>query len=161
MKKMTISEAGISLIKEMEGCKLKAYKPVATEKHYTIGIGHYSADVTKDMVITNEKAEELFRKDIAPIEKLLNSLRVNFRQEQFDSLVSWIFNLGAGNFKNSTMLARIMDDKDDIEITDQMVRWTRSNNKVLPGLVRRRVAEANMWHGKTVYKCENNKAVKI
>ena len=49
---MKISENGISLIKSFEGLRLKAYKAVSTEEYYTIGYGHYGADVAADMVIT-------------------------------------------------------------------------------------------------------------
>ena len=56
---MKTSENGISLIKSFEGLRLKAYKAVSTEEYYTIGYGHYGADVAKDMVITEEQAEML------------------------------------------------------------------------------------------------------
>lgn len=160
MRKMTTSKAGISLITHFEGCKLTAYKPVATEKHYTIGYGHYGADVTKGMKITQEQAEDLLKKDIAPIEKLLNGLNVNFRQHQFDALVSWIFNLGAGNFNGSTMKKYIVADKDDLDITDEMVKWKKAGGQVLTGLVKRRAEEANMFLGKIIYECVGDKAVR-
>lgn len=161
MKKMTASKACISLIKEFEGCRLTAYKPVPTEKYYTIGYGHYGADVTKGMTITEKQAEELFAKDVKPIESILNEMRINFRQEQFDALVSWIYNLGISKFANSTMICRIGDDCSDMEITDQMVKWVNAGGKPLLGLKRRRVAEANMWHGKKVYDIVNDKITKV
>lgn len=156
MELMRISNDGIALIKQYEGCKLTAYKPVATEKYFTIGIGHYGADVKQGMTITERKAEELFCKDIAPIEQALNSLNINFKQQQFDALVSWIFNLGIGNFNSSTMKKYIIARKSDIEITDQLVQWHKSNGKPLLGLMRRRCDEANMWLGQSRYKVDNN-----
>ena len=155
---MTTSEAGIGLIKKFEGLRLKAYKPVATEKYYTIGYGHYGADVEKGMTITEERAEELLKEDIRSIEVYINDMRINFLQEQFDALVSWIYNLGTGNFRSSTMYRYILYEKDDLDITDQMVKWTHAGGKVLPGLVRRRVDEANMFLGKNIYDCQTDKA---
>ena len=61
---MKISKDGIELIKSYEGLRLKAYKPVATEKYYTIGYGHYGADVDADMVITKEQANLYLYKDV-------------------------------------------------------------------------------------------------
>ncbi len=61
---MKSSELLIKKIKEFEGLSLKAYKPVPTEKFYTIGYGHYGADVKKNQVITEKQAEELLRKDL-------------------------------------------------------------------------------------------------
>lgn len=144
---MKISNSGLNLIKKFEGCKLVAYKPVPTEKYWTIGYGHYGSDVTKGMVITQNRAEELLKRDITPIERTLNSLCINFTQNAFDSLVSWIYNLGMTNFNSSTMKRYILSKKSDVEITDQMIKWHNSNGKPLLGLKKRRVAEANMWLG--------------
>lgn len=161
MRKMTASQACISLIKEFEGCKLTAYKPVPTEKYYTIGYGHYGPDVKQGTTITESQAEELFKKDVKPIESMLNRMYINFRQEQFDALVSWIYNLGISKFANSTMCKYIGDNRDDMEITDQMIKWVNAGGKPLLGLKRRRVAEANMWHGKKVYGILEGKIVKL
>ena len=53
---LKLSDKGLQLIKQFEGCRLKAYKCIITEKYYTIGYGHYGADVKKDMTITMEQA---------------------------------------------------------------------------------------------------------
>ncbi len=148
---MKISQKGVELIKKYEGCVLKAYKPVATERYYTIGYGHYGSDVKRGMTITQDVAEDLLKKDIAPIEQALNHLCINFTQNAFDSLVSWIFNLGIGNFNTSTMKKYIVAHKSDVEITDQMVKWHNTNGRPLLGLKRRRVDEANMWLGYVKY----------
>ena len=160
MKKMTLSEDGRELITSFEGCKLTAYKPVSTEKYYTIGYGHYGADVTRGMTISRECALELLSNDVKPIESLLNGLKINLRQECFDALVSWIYNLGMGNFNASTMKKRIVADAPDLEITDQMVKWVNAGGTPLLGLKRRRVAEANMWLGREVYYLDKNNNIK-
>lgn len=152
MNLMETSEHGIGLIKQFEGCKLTAYKPVPTEKYWTIGYGHYGADVKPGQTITQARAEVLLEQDLRPIEQLLNRMNVNFRQCQFDALVSWIYNLGAGNFNNSTMKKYIMQRRKDEEITDQLVKWVSCWGNPLLGLKKRRVAEANLWLGRTAYQ---------
>lgn len=153
---MKTSQQGIDLIKSFEGCKLTAYKPVQTEKYYTIGYGHYGADVHSGMKITQAEAEELLKNDIAPIERLLNALGINFAQRQFDALCSWIYNLGAGSFNKSTLKKNIVGGKDDISITDQMAKWFYAGGKPLLGLKRRRIAECNMFLGKERYYLSSN-----
>lgn len=156
MEKMRLSALGAQAIKAYEACRLTAYKPVASEKHYTIGYGHYGPDVKPGMKITESEADRLFLKDVRPVEVTLNALGVNFRQCQFDALASWIYNLGAANFKTSTLRKCILGDLSDVEITDQMIRWVNSNGKPLLGLKRRRVAEANMFLDRTLYTIDNN-----
>lgn len=153
---MTLSIEGMTLIKQFEGCKLTAYKPVSTERYWTIGYGHYGPDVKKGQHITETEAERMFRNDIKPVEALLNQMGINFRQQQFDALVSWIYNLGAANFNNSTMKKFIKANAADIDITDQMVKWVRSGGKPLLGLKRRRVAEANHWLSRQAYSIDKD-----
>lgn len=145
---MTISQKGIDLIKGFEGCKLFAYRDSVGIP--TIAYGH-TKDVKMGMSITQKQAEEFLKSDIKPIERLLNGMGINYTQNQFDALVSWIFNLGEGNFKKSTMYKNIVARKSDIEITDQMVKWYNAGGRPLAGLMRRRVAEANMFLGKNIY----------
>ena len=156
MKLMQLSLRGLELIKSFETLRLTAYKPVATEQYYTIGYGHYGKDVSRGMTITKEKAESLLMGDIIPIDRALNALGINFRQEQFDALVSWIFNLGIGAFNKSTMKKYIIQGRSDIEITDQLVKWINAGGKPMLGLKRRRIAEANLWLGNTYYLNSSN-----
>ena len=160
MTLMTISQKGIDFIKQFEGCRLTAYKPVSTEKYYTIGYGHYGVDVRRGMVITQQRAEELLKGDIKPVERLLNGMGINYTQGQFDALTSWIYNLGVGNFKSSTMYKYIVSHKNDEAITDQMVKWVNAGGMPLLGLRRRRVAEANMFLGKERYYVDNSGNIK-
>jgi len=148
MTLMNISQKGIDLIKKFEGCKLYAYRDSVGV--LTIGIGH-TKNVKAGMSITQQQAETFLKDDIKPIETLLNGMGINYTQNQFDALTSWIFNLGQGNFKSSTMYKYIVAKKSDIAITDQMVKWYNAGGKPLLGLKRRRVAEANMFLGRDVY----------
>lgn len=148
MTLMKISQKGVELIKKYEGCQLTAYRCPAGV--LTIGFGN-TKHAKQGVTITLEQAEQYLKEDIAPIEKAINALNINFKQGQFDALVSWCFNLGLGNFKSSTMRKYIVAKKSDIEITDQMVKWHNTNGRPLLGLKRRRVDEANLWLGYVKY----------
>ncbi len=101
MAVMKISKQGIALIKSFEGCKLTAYKAVSTEKHYTIGWGHYGADVKAGQSISQGEADALLLSDLQQFVKYTNthtsSLKLN--QNQFDALVSFCYNCGPGTLK--------------------------------------------------------------
>ena len=154
---MTTSVEGKRLIKNFEGLRLEAYRCPAGVP--TIGYGH-TKGVKMGQKITAAQAEDYLVEDIGPIERELNNLEINFRQEQFDALVSWIFNLGLGNFRHSTMLIRISTDASDVEITDQMVRWVNSTGSPLIGLKKRRIAEANMFLGYDKYYLDDKNNIK-
>lgn len=158
MRMMTTSNQGKNLIKEAEGLRLEAY--LCPAKVPTIGWGH-TKGVKLGQHITVQQAEDMLVEDIAPIERLLNGLKINFRQEQFDALVSWIFNLGEGKFKGSTMYKRIIANAKDEEITDQLVKWINAADRPLPGLMKRRVAEANLFLGYEKYKIVKGKIIKL
>jgi lysozyme len=100
------------------------------------------------MEITTERAELFLKKDMEEFEDWVDKLvLLDLNQHQFDALVSWTFNLGPTNLKNSTLLKRLNSgDWDDVP--NQIKRWNRAGGKVLKGLVRRRNAEALLWEGK-------------
>ncbi len=158
MRLMTTSNEGKNLIKQYEGLSLKAYRCPAGKA--TIGWGHTNG-VMYGQIITETQAEDLLVEDIAPIEKMLHGMRINFRQSQFDALVSWIFNLGRGRFTGSTMYKKIVTLAPDEDITDEMVRWIYNGNQLLTGLAKRRVAEANLFLGYERYKYNNKQIIKV
>lgn len=157
MEPKKVSNEGLAMIRSFEGCVLKAYKCPAGV--WTIGYGH-TKGVKPDMKITKEKAEELLMQDVASIEELLNKTFPNLTQQQFDALASFIFNLGWTNFKSSTLYKRIAEKASDKQVCMQLLRWYNANKKPLVGLMKRRVAEANMWCGRQAYAVEikNNTA---
>lgn len=155
---MTTSPEGKNIIKSFEGLRLEAYRCPAGIP--TIGWGH-TKGVRMGQHITREQAEDMLVEDIAPIERLLNALGINFRQCQFDALVSWIFNLGEGNFKQSTLLKKIMANAKDEEISDEIVKWVYAGKEPLPGLMNRRVMEATLFLGYDRYKVNNGKIEKV
>lgn len=136
---MELSKVGLNLIKKYEGLRLKAYKPVATEEHWTIGYGHYGADVREGMTITEAQAEDFLMKDCASAVKAVNALKLNFTQNQFDALVSFTYNCGAGN------LRKLCKDRTIAEIGEKIILYNKAGGKVLNGLVRRRKEEQALY----------------
>ena len=145
---MKSSDLLIRKIKEFEGLSLKAYKPVKTERYYTIGYGHYGSDVKANQVITEKQAENLLKKDLEKFEAYVNKLDVCKRQGQFDSLVSFSFNLGTAALGRSTLLKYIRANKAEQYIRGEFAKWVNSGGVPLRGLKRRRQWEADRYYGK-------------
>ncbi len=156
---MNVSEKGINLIKEFEGCKLQAYKCPANV--WTIGYGHTGSDVHAGLKITQHEADRLLKNDLIihcnNVEKLVT---VPLNQNQFDALVSLEFNIGYDNFSKSTLL-RLLNSRDyngaakrflveNINAKTPEKKYKGSfvfddNKKVLAGLVRRRKKEKALF----------------
>ena len=142
---MKTSKCGIEFIISHEGFCRKACKCVATEKYYTIGYGHYGADVKSDMTITKESAIKLLKKDLAKFEEKVNKYSgYNWTQNEFDALVSFAYNVG-----NIDTLTR-RGTRSKKEISDSFERYVKSGGKVLNGLVKRRKDEKELFDGGTV-----------
>ena len=138
---MKISKAGIDFIIGFEGFSAKACKCVSTEKYYTIGYGHYGADVKKDDTITREEARKLLEADLLSFEKKVSKYdsKYDFNQNEFDSLVSFAYNVG--NIDQLTANGTRSRDK----ISECMLRYNKSGGKVLNGLTKRRKAERDLF----------------
>jgi lysozyme len=146
---MEISSEGIALIKKFEGCEKKAYRCAANV--LTIGYGH-TKDVTEDMEITQEEAENMLRHELIDYCNYVDMyVEVPLEQHQFDSLVSWTYNLGPTNLKSSTLL-KVLNGKDYEGVPAQIKRWNKANGEVKKGLIRRREAEALMFENKEWYE---------
>ena len=139
---MKTSHKGIALIKEFEGLRLKAYK--CPGGVWTIGYGH-TAGVKPGMVISEAQAEEYLKADLIAFERYLNGLGLALNQNQFDALVSFIYNVGTGNFSSSTLLRKVRANPQDNSIMDEFLRWVYSKGRVLPGLQHRRLAEMKLY----------------
>lgn len=138
---MQIDKKGINLIKSVEGCRLKAYKVHKNEKYYTIGYGHYGADVREGQTITSKQATELLEKDLARFEKAVSSaVVVPITQSMFNALVSFTYNVGAGAFKSSSLL-KYLNKKEYTKASNEFSKWTKCGDVVLAGLVKRRAKE--------------------
>ena len=142
---MKISDAGLMLIKTAEGCKLGAYYCPAGV--LTIGYGS-TVDVAPGMHITMAEAEQRLREDLVSAENCVNhSLPgVHLSQGEFDALVSFVFNLGCGKFRGST-LYKLVAAGDMEAAAGEFGKWVRAGKDVLPGLVARRQAERDLFEG--------------
>ncbi|MBO6117388.1 MAG: lysozyme [Bacteroidales bacterium] len=143
--KMKISKRGIDLIKSFEGLRLTAYKPVKTEKNWTIGYGHCSPCIREGMMISQKLADEYLNEDLQKFEQGINAYNLKVNQNQFDALVSFAFNVGLKNFANSTLLRKVKLGANNPAIRDEFMRWVYSGGNKLSGLERRRKAEADLY----------------
>lgn len=135
---MKTSNAGIKLIKKYEGLRLKAYKPVKTEKYWTIGYGHYSKDVTEGMTITEKQADQLLKQDLSVAEDAVSHMGT-WTQNQFDALVSFTFNCGVAN------LVKLVTNRTNDVIAQKIILYNKAGGKVLNGLVKRRKEEQALF----------------
>lgn len=133
---MGTSDKGIALIKSFEGCRLTAY--LCPAGVWTIGYGH-TAGVSKGQVITQEQAESFLKADLEKYEKYVNATGLTLNQNQFDALVSFTYNCGAGNLK------KLIANRTLPEIADAMLLYNKGGGKVLAVLVRRREAERKLF----------------
>ena len=141
---MKISEEGIALIKKFEGCKLEAYLDAVDVP--TIAYGR-TKDVKIGDICTQQQAEDWLEEELVEYEGYVNeAVKVELTQPQFDSLVSWTYNLGPSNLNRSSML-RVLNTSDYDNVPEQIMRWNKAGGRVLAGLVRRREAEAEMFKG--------------
>lgn len=139
---MKTSPKGITLIKEFEGLRLRAY--LCPGGVWTIGYGH-TAGVKPGMTITEEQAEQFLKEDLIIFERAVNNQNLSINQNQFDALVSLIYNIGIGNFQKSTLLRKARINANDNSIMDEFLRWVYSKGRVLPGLQRRRLSEMKLY----------------
>jgi lysozyme len=136
---MKTSDAGVELIKGFEGLRLAAYRDPAGI--LTIGYGHAGQDVQESDTITEAEAERLLRLDLLSAELAVQRLvRVPLNQHQFDALVSFTYNVGAGNLGGSTLL-RLLNDANYAHAAQQFDLWAYARGQRLAGLQRRRAAE--------------------
>ena len=138
---MNISEKGKNFIKSFEGLRLKAYKVLESEKYYTIGYGHYGADVKANMTITEGQANKYFDEDIKKYVNAVNNTRLAFtpNQNEFDALVSFCYNLGVGIMNNFTAMS-------SKQVAAEMLLYVNSGGVRLEGLVNRRKKEVELFN---------------
>ena len=133
---MKTSQNGINLIKRFEGCKLTAYKCPAGV--WTIAYGH-TAGVYSGMKITQQQADEFLKQDLVVYENHVNNLNRPFNQNEFDALVSFCYNCGAGS------LQTLCKNRTNAQIADALLLYNKGGGKVLQGLVNRRKAERELF----------------
>jgi lysozyme len=153
---MRTGAAGIALMKEFEGYarvlpggRVQAYQCPA--KVWTIGFGSTGVDpfnggqIRQGTIWTDAQALERFRQHLAEFEREVNrAVTAPTTQNQFDAMVSLVYNIGAGAFRGSTLL-RLHNGRNYAAAEREFARWNRAGGKVLAGLTRRRAAEAALY----------------
>lgn len=130
-------------ISRFEGLELEAY--ICPAGILTIGYGHTGDDVHTGDVITEEMALALLEADMTQaIECVDGFVDVDLTDEQTAALISFVFNVGCGAFKGSTLL-KLLNAGNYEQAAAQLMRWTKGGGKTLPGLVRRREAEMTLF----------------
>ena len=138
---MKISDRGIALIKKFEGCRLTAYKAVPSEKYWTIGYGHYGADVRPGATITQYQADLYLLLDLEKFEQKVEKYNAKYMwtQNEFDALVSFAYNIGS--------IDQLTDKgkRTKQQIAAKIPEYCKSGGKVLAGLQKRRKEEQALF----------------
>lgn len=135
---MTYSKQGLALTERFEGCKLAAYRD--SVGRWTIGYGHTFCVLSTD-TCTQEEAERWLISDTAWAEKcVIRQVTTELTQGEFDALVDFTFNLGAGSLEHSTLL-RLVNTRQFEAAAKEFEKWDYAGGKHVAGLMRRRVAE--------------------
>lgn len=142
---LAYSKNGLALTEHFEGCCLKAYRD--TGGVWTQGFGN-THGVVPGSTITQAQAEaDLLRNVQSAVDAVNTLVRVQLTQSQFDALVDFVFNCGPELFSRSTLLKLVNANRMDAA-AGEFSRWIYDNGKPLPGLIKRRQAEANLFRGK-------------
>ena len=149
---MKLDNKGYELICQFEGLRLKPY--LCSAKIPTIGYGNTYYPNGKrvtllDKSITESEAFEMF-KVIADkyAQRVSEMVKKELNQNQFNSLVSFAYNVGTGNFSTSTLLKKINVNPNDLTIKNEFAKWNKANKKVIDGLTKRRKAESDLYFTK-------------
>ena len=143
---MIYSKNGLHLTEQFEGLRLTAYPDPGTGgAPWTIGYGHTGPDVHPGLTITQQQAENLLARDIQTASDAVNRLvKYELTQEEFDALVDFTYNCGAGNLKISTLLKKV-NAGDMVGASKEFAKWNLANGHILQGLVNRRQAEMRLF----------------
>ena len=139
---MRTAKAGLDIIKKFEGLKLQSYKCPAGV--WTIGYGS-TKNIKPNMSISEIEAHNLLLNDVRDAENAVNKfVKVPLTQNEFDALVSFVFNLGSGTLQKSTLLKKLnAGDKDGA--SNEILRFCRAGDIILVGLEKRRKAERELF----------------
>lgn len=157
---MRIDQVGIDFIKSVEGVKNFVYADSAGLP--TIGVGHLLTqdELTSGKIHIDGKAykyheglpddviDRLLLRDLHIAELVVNSnVKVKLTQNQYNALVSFVFNVGVGAFRNSTLL-KLLNAGEYHSVPTQMRRWILSAGRQIQGLKNRRENEIKLWNEK-------------
>ncbi len=144
---MRVNAGGLALIKASEGFRAKAY--LCPANVWTIGYGHTAMagppDVVKGHIMTQAEAEEVLGRDVTQFANQIAPLiRTRLNDNQFSALVSFAYNVGVGGFRSSSVL-RAVNAGDFAAVPRRLQLWVKAGGRVLPGLVKRRASEAQLF----------------
>jgi lysozyme len=143
-----ITEGGLDLIKRFEGFRSTIY--ICPAGWPTVGYGHVLRNSERERFsagIDERVAEELLRRDVETAEKaVLRLIHVPLSDGQFDALISFAFNLGAGALQRSTLRRKVNRGEHE-SVPAEFRRWVWAGGRQLPGLIRRRIAESALFKG--------------
>lgn len=144
---MFLSDIGISFLQAWEGLRLHAYAD--SGGIWTIGYGHTGLEAYNGASITQERATQLFKQDLRKAETVVNNaVKVPLKQHQFDTLVSFAYNVGTGSFRSSTLLQELNQGSYSA-VPVQLKRWDKATVHGqltrIPGLTNRRNGEIQLW----------------
>ena len=141
---MDISNAGLQLIRNFEGCRLTAYQDVVG--NWTIGVGHVGPEVGAGLVWTQEQANDTLRVDVQKAADAVNKVVVvPLTQNQFNALCSLAYNIGCEAFTRST-LVRLLNTGDVSSASLEFIKWDEAEHRIIPDLLRRRQAETALFN---------------
>jgi lysozyme len=140
---------GIAIIRKYEGLRLQAY--ICPSGLATIGFGatffENGTRVQLGDKITRDRADQLLFFQVKLFaEEVRRTVKSNINENQLGALVSFCFNVGGAAFAKSTLARKVNANPSDSTIRNEFMRWTRGGGKVLPGLVKRREEEANLYY---------------
>jgi lysozyme len=137
------------LIEEFEGLQVIAYKCPSGVTTIGYGSTRYESGgrVRMGDVISVVRAEQLLERDIDKIRDQISDLiTADLTKNQYDALVSFVYNVGITNFKDSKLLEMVNENPNNRSIKREFMKWVHSNGKRLNGLVRRRKAEIDLYY---------------
>ena len=140
------SKSGKDLIKEFEGFRATAY--ICPANVVTVGYGTTRIQgkaIQLGTTITTDEADMFLEEDLKTFENTINqNVTVEISQNQFDAIVSFVYNVGAGNFNKSTLLKKV-NASEFKKAADEFLKWNKAGGKILKGLTNRRTAERELF----------------
>lgn len=145
---MKTSDKGIEQLKTFEGFRSMPYLDTAGK--WTVGYGHlmvHGDGLVEGSPITMGQATTLLRQDVGTAEDCVNSSGLDLTQNEFDALVSFVYNLGCGAFKRSTLL-KFLQSNNKLAASGEFPKWCMAGGKHSDSILKRRFAEQDCFlHG--------------
>lgn len=143
-----ISDNGLHFSAAWEQFRGTAYKATKNEKYFTIGFGHYGADVKEGQKITEGQALILLTKDMAAAVKAVDAVaHPSLNQSQFDAMVDLVFNVGPGAIAATTGTGKALREGNIAVLRQKLPQFIYQNGKPLLGLRRRATGRLALFDG--------------